>query len=119
MLLADLIDVSTRVAATRSRNEKTSLVAELLSRAEPDEVEVVATYLSGVPRQRRTGLGHRSLTDLPPPAAAPSLTVADVDAALGTVAAATGTGSRGVRASAVATLFGRATEAEQSYLVAL
>ena len=52
MLLADLIEVSARVAATRSRKEKTALVAELLARAEPDEVQVVATYLSGVPRQR-------------------------------------------------------------------
>ncbi|GAA1912643.1 ATP-dependent DNA ligase [Nocardioides marmoribigeumensis] len=119
MLLADLIDVSARVAATRSRNDKTALVADLLSRAEPDEVEVVATYLSGVPRQRRTGLGHRSLRDLPPPATSPTLTVADVDEALSTVATAAGTGSRAVRASAVSSLFGRATPEEQTYLTAL
>ncbi len=119
MLLADLIDVSTRVAATRSRNAKTELVAGLLGRAGPEEVAVVATYLSGVPRQRRTGLGHRSLRDLPAPSGSPSLTVADVDAALESVAAASGTGSRGVRAAAVASLFGRATEDEQRYLVAL
>ena len=119
MLLADLIDVSTRVGATRSRNDKTALVADLLSRAEPGEVEVVATYLSGVPRQRRTGLGWRSLSDLPPPATSPSLTVAEVDAALSEVAAASGAGSRAVRAAAVASLFGRATADEQRYLTAL
>ena len=119
MLLADLIDVSTRVAATRSRNEKTALVADLLSRAEPDEVAVVATYLSGVPRQRRTGLGWKSLADLPSPADTPSLTVAEVDAALESVASASGAGSRGVRAAAVTSLFGRATEDEQRYLTAL
>jgi DNA ligase-1 len=47
------------------------------------------------------------------------LTVADVDAALSVVAAASGPGSRSVRADAVASLFGRATEEEQRYLVAL
>jgi DNA ligase-1 len=119
MLLADLIDVSARVGATRSRKEKTALVADLLGRAGPDEVEVVATYLSGVPRQRRTGLGWKSLRDLPPPAASSTLTVADVDAALSVVAAASGTGSRAVRAEAVASLFGRATAEEQAYLTAL
>jgi DNA ligase-1 len=119
VLLADLIDTSTRIAATRSRNDKTALVADLLSRAEADEVEVVAPYLSGVPRQRRTGLGHRSLRDLPPPADSPSLTVADVDAALESVATASGAGSRAVRTAAVASLFERATEDEQRYLVAL
>ena len=42
---------------------------------------VVARYLAGELRQRRTGLGWRSLRDLPAPAATPSLRVLDVDAA--------------------------------------
>ena len=55
-------------------------VAECLRQA-GDDVLVVATYLSGSLTQRRTGVGWRSLTDLPPPAEEPSLTVAAVDAA--------------------------------------
>ena len=53
----------------------------------PDEVPVVARYLGGELRQRRTGLGWRSLTDLPAPAAEPTLEVLAVDAAFGTMAA--------------------------------
>jgi len=119
VLLADLVRTSTEVAATRSRTAKTGAIAALLRVAEPDEVEVVATYLSGVPRQRRTGLGYRALEHLPHPAAEPLLTVLEVDAALEKVSGLTGTGSRAARAAVVDELFGRATEAEQSWLRAL
>lgn len=119
MLLADLIDVSARLRATRSRKDKTALVAGLLERAEPAEVAVVATYLSGVPRQRRTGLGWRGLSDLPAPADSASLTVAEVDASLERLAGTSGAGSRAARAALVAELFARATADEQDYLRAL
>ena len=119
MLLADLVRTSAEVAATRSRTAKTAALARLLGEADATEVEVVATYLSGVPRQRRTGLGHRALEHLPPPAAEPGLTVLEVDAALDRVSRLTGTGSRGARAAEVHTLFGRATAPEQEWLRAL
>ena len=38
---------------------------DVLRAAGPDEVEVVASYLAGAPRQRRTGLGWRGLEVLP------------------------------------------------------
>ena len=42
-----------------------------------DEAEVAATYLGGSIRQRRTGVGWRSLGTLPAPASAPTLTLPD------------------------------------------
>ena len=63
------------------RLAKVATLAGVLRAASGDEAEVVATFLGGALRQRRTGLGHRSLRQLPPPAASPTLTVAEVDAA--------------------------------------
>ncbi|HET6562208.1 MAG TPA: ATP-dependent DNA ligase [Marmoricola sp.] len=119
MLLATLVQGSSEIAATRSRRAKTEVVARLLSEAEPDELEVVASYLAGVPRQRRTGLGWRGLADLPTPAAAPSLTVIEVDGALEAISRVAGSGSRATRATLVEGLFGRATVGEQTFLRAL
>jgi DNA ligase-1 len=119
MLLATLVQASSEIAATRSRRTKTEVVGRLLGEASPDEVEVVASYLAGVPRQRRTGLGYRGLADLPPPAASPSLTVTEVDEALEAISRVTGSGSRMARAGLVERLFARATAEEQAFLRAL
>ncbi len=116
MLLHEIVDVSARLAATRSRKVKTSLIASLLARAEPGQRELVAHYVSGRLRQRRTGLGWRGLQTLPPAAAAPSLDVEAVDGAFEHLASLAGPGSVGQRAAAVAELFGSATEAEQQWL---
>ena len=76
-------------------------------------------YLSGELRQRRTGVGWASLRDVPPPAAEPSLHVREVDAALERLAGLSGPGSQGARRDAIAELFARATDEEQSFLRAL
>ncbi len=119
MLLATLVQASSEIAATRSRRTKTEVVARLLGEADPEEVEVVASYLAGVPRQRRTGLGWRGLAELPQPSEAPSLTVTEVDAALEAISRVAGSGSRTARAALVEALFGRATTEEQTFLRAL
>ncbi len=119
MLLTDLVRTSSQVAATRSRLAKTAAIADALRAAEPAEVEVVAAYLAGAPRQRRTGLGWRGLAELPPPAVTPSLTVAEVDAALEEISRLAGAGSQAHRAAAVGALFARATSDEQRFLRAL
>jgi DNA ligase-1 len=119
MLLSTLVQASSEIAATRSRKTKTDVVARLLAEASPEEVQVVASYLAGVPRQRRTGLGYRGLADLPAPADAPSLTVSEVDAALEAISRVAGSGSRTTRAGLVEGLFGRATAEEQAFLKAL
>jgi DNA ligase 1 len=130
VLLADLAETHAAVAATRSRLEKRKLLADALRAAsrpddagpagEPveaaDEVEVVASFLSGRPRQRRTGVGWRSLAALPSPAARPTLAALDVDGALEATSALAGAGSQAARAAAVGDLFRRATEDEQRFL---
>ncbi len=119
MLLTEVVEVSARVAATRSRKDKTREIADLLARTEPAQREIVACFLSGRLRQRRTGLGWRSLQTLPEAAASPSLAVDEVDAAFAHVAALAGAGSAAARAEAVVALFRRATEAEQQWLRAV
>ena len=119
MLLADLVSTSNSVASTRSRLAKVEAIAERLRGAAPEEIPIVVSYLSGELRQRRTGVGWASLRDLPPPAAKPTLTVADVDGAFAHAAGASGPGSVAVRRHALASLFGRATEEEQRFLMML
>ena len=75
VLLAELVTTSTAVAATRSRLAKVAALADVLRRAEPGEIAIVVSYLSGELRQRRSGVGWAALRDLPPPAAVPSLQV--------------------------------------------
>ncbi len=138
MLLCHVVAVSAAVGATRARSEKTRLIADALRVAHdvtaddvagPDaasgrpyadaaarDVAIVTSYLSGTLPQRRTGVGWRSLTDPPEPAAEPRLTVAETDAALSAIAGYAGSGSAAARAAAVRGLLGRATSAEQAWL---
>ncbi|MGZ4469046.1 MAG: ATP-dependent DNA ligase [Nocardioidaceae bacterium] len=116
MLLTDLVEASRAVGATRSRTAKIAALAGALGAAAPDEVETVTAYLSGTLRQRRTGLGWRGLTDLPPPAAEPSLSVLEVHTTFEEISAVAGAGSKGRRDALVAGLFGRATADEQTLL---
>ena len=116
MLLADVAATSDALAATRSRLAKRALLVDLLRRTRPDEVPVVARYLAGELRQRRTGLGRRSLAALPQPAAGPSLEVLAVDAAFERMAGLAGPGSSTTRSALAAELFAAATEPEQRLL---
>lgn len=120
MRLEAVVDAARRLADTRSRLTKRAVIADLLNRAdEADDLELAALYLSGTLRQRRTGVGHRSLRDLPAPAGEPGLTLASTDAALEHLAGLTGPGSAVARREAVADLMARATADEQQHLVAL
>lgn len=116
MLLADIVATSNVVAATRSRKAKVAALADALRAAEPAELETVVSYLAGSLRQRRTGLGGRGLTDLPQPAAEPSLTVGEVHEAFDALAEIAGAGSQATRRTAVTALFARATAPEQTWL---
>jgi DNA ligase-1 len=121
MQLARLAEVSRAVGATRSRNAKRDLIAELLRATPPDELEIATAWLSGVLRQRRTGVGWRGLSTLPPPVAEPDpgLQLGDVDALLERVATMSGQGSATARSEAVGQLFGRMTAPEQEFLRAV
>ena len=116
MLLADVAATSTQVAATRSRLAKRALLVDLLRRTPPEDVEVVSRYLGGELRQRRTGLGWRSLSGLPAPADEPTLTVLEVDAAFEAMAGLAGPGSSVARSAAAQELFAAATADEQRLL---
>ena len=123
MLLERLAGTSAALGATRSRLAKRDLLVGVLTdlggTGDPEDaldLETVVSYLIGSLRQRRTGVGGRSLHDLPPPAAAASLTVAEVHEAFEAIAALSGAGSVSARAAAVEALFARATPAEQHFL---
>ncbi len=116
MFLRDVVEASRRVGATRSRKAKVESLAAAVRESVPDQVETATAYLSGVLRQRRTGLGWRSLTELPAPAEGSTLTVGEVHEAFERLSAVSGAGSRGERTSLVNDLFARATAEEQEYL---
>lgn len=116
MLLSRLAETWAALAATRSRNAKRDLIAGVLGEAEAGEIEIVVAYLSGSLRQRRTGVGWKSLQTVPDAALVSSLTVADVDQRFNDLAQLSGVGSAAARAAAVREVFALATTAEQGFL---
>ncbi|NLT53165.1 MAG: ATP-dependent DNA ligase [Actinomycetales bacterium] len=119
MLLAEVAAASEAVAAARGRTEKTALLAACLRSAERAEIPVIVTWLSGRTRQRRTGLGWASLAGMPPPATAPTLTVAEVDRFFQASLETSGSGSTTARRSALRQVLARATAREQRFLAGL
>ena len=115
MLFAAVVHASRQVAATSARNGKIAVLADLLTQAEADEVDLLAHFLAGRLRQRRTGIGWRSLTGFRP-AVAPGLTLAEVDAALDRLSDLSGPGSQLARKAGLAELMNRATDDEQRFL---
>ncbi|HTW99017.1 MAG TPA: hypothetical protein VMD59_09585, partial [Acidimicrobiales bacterium] len=118
MQLADLVQTSDALGATRSKSAKARLLAELLARAPVEEVGLVAGYLTGALRQGRVGIGWSTLAETLglPPASEASLGVGDVDEVVGRIEQATGPGSATARRTAVRQLFGRATAGEAEFL---
>ena len=119
MLLHRLAQASQQVAATRSRLAKVAALADALRDASGPEVEIAASYLGGALRQRRTGLGYRSVQRMPPSAAEPALDITEVDAIFEEMGGLAGPGSQTRRSALLADLLGRATELEQRYLAGL
>ncbi|MFA1550663.1 ATP-dependent DNA ligase [Actinomadura chokoriensis] len=119
MLIADIARTSGTVAGTSGRKAKVTALAECLRRADPGEAAIVVAYLSGELPQRQIGVGYAALRDVPPPAAEPSLTVPEVDAAFTGIGAVSGPGSVARRRELLAALLGRATRPEQDFLVRL
>jgi ATP-dependent DNA ligase I len=119
MRMRDLADASAAVRATSARGEKTEALAGLLRQAGPGEVMPAVAFLSGALTQRQIGVGWAQLRDPPPPAAASTLTVPEVDTAFGAIGALSGPGSQAARRAALQALLGRADAAEQDFLVRL
>src|SRR5579871_1701107 len=121
MRLAELVSASAAVASTSGRLEKIATLADLIRRTPPDHLPVVIAFLTGSTRQGRLGIGGATLHAMRdvPPADAPTLDVADVDAAFDRLAATSGAGSASSRDAQLRQLFGRATRAEQDFLARL
>jgi len=121
MLLSDLVETSRRVAGSPRRLEKTAALAELLRRLAPAEIEIAVAYLVGETPQGRIGIGPAMISGAMPAqaAAAPALTVTEVDAALQRLVEVSGSGSGAQRKHILGGLLARATHAEQDFLVRL
>src|SRR5207245_1673702 len=121
MRLNDLVQTSRRVAQTSGRLAKIELLAALLKRAAPAEIETAIAFLSGAPRQGRIGVGYASLeaARAEPAAEAATLEVVQADAALERLARTTGKGSAQEKNRLLRDLFARATQDEQEFLFRL
>ena len=122
MLLNQIVEVSDQLKATRSRSAKIGAIARLLQGRTAHELRTIVAWMSGDLLQGRigisTGRAHQygqgvAASDLP------GLTIEDVDRALIAVQEATGPGSLGVRERLLHDLLGKATEAEQAFLLRL
>jgi ATP-dependent DNA ligase I len=116
VLLTEVVQTSAAVGNTASRSAKVERVAVCLRRLAPDEAAIGVAYLSSQLRQRQIGVGYAAIRDLPAPAAMPSLSLIEVDAAFETIGRLAGRDSQAERRRQLVSLFGRATDAEQHFL---
>jgi DNA ligase-1 len=117
MLLHELVATTETVGSTSSRLAKIDALASLLSALDADEIAPAIGLLTAKPRQGRVGIGWRGVAALDVVhAAEPTLSVHDVDAALERLAAASGSGSGGVRRTVLDSLATRATAGEWDFV---
>jgi DNA ligase-1 len=118
--LTALVATSSQVALTSARSLKTRLLADFLRTVDSEELEIAVLYLSGEIRQGRIGIGPavlRSCAQTPAPA--PGLSLIEVDRALDELTTISGSGSSARRTTTLQTLFARATQTEQEFLLRL
>jgi len=119
-LLARLVDTSSRVGEQSGRRAKISLIAELLRDLSHAEIDIAVSYLAGLTRQGKTGIGWAALRDASSAGAVtPTLALVEVDAILQRIATTSGKGSTAQRAHLLSELFSQATSAEQDFLARL
>lgn len=96
------------------------MLADLLRRLQPEEVEVVVPFLSGRARQGKIGIGYRSVQAASStPADSPRLDILDVDQTFEALASVTGAGSEQQRAELLRRLLSSSTALEQRFLMNL
>ena len=124
MNLAELAAASERVAATASRNDKASELADVLRRIDRTEIPFAVASLSGRTRQGRIGIGYAAIRAALEAATRPdalseadALTLLDVDRAFDELAIVKGRGSAQARARILTELFSRAGDSERSFIV--
>ena len=117
MLLANVVETSSRVAATSKRLAKIELLADLLRQLSPDEIETIVSFLSGSTRRGRKGIGFATVREAEAtPAPEATLEVLDVDRALASLRTAKGRGSEQQKRAQLQSLMMLATAAEQRFL---
>src|SRR6266513_1139886 len=121
MLLADLVATSQQVARTSGRLEKIGLLAALLARVAPAEIEIATAFLCGVVRQAKLGVGYASVHAATPESAAESATLGlpAVDRAFEQIARLSGKGSADAKLRLLRELLLSATRDEQRFLTSL
>jgi DNA ligase-1 len=119
--LGNLVRVSQRVGASSSRLGKVRELASFLKTLAGEDVETAVHYLSGTIPQGRIGIGHSTLRDAAAqaPADSETLSIAEVNRRIETIAAIRGAGSAARRAESLTDLFVRGTSAEQRFLLRL
>jgi len=119
MLLDEIVRTSSDVASASGRLAKIGLLAGLLRRLTPADVDIAIPLLSGELRQGRIGLGPATIWAARPPvgAQAATLTLADIDETFARIAGTTGAGSAGTRQTLLGGLLQRATTPEQDFLM--
>jgi DNA ligase-1 len=116
-LLADVVTASRQLTDTSSRSGKVAILSALLRQLDAGEVASAVGFLAGVPRQGRVGIGYRTIYGIDAaPAPRASLTIEDLDRAIGAVQVTTGRGSAGKRREVLGELLGRATEGEADFI---
>jgi DNA ligase-1 len=117
MLFHDLAVASQSVAATTKRNEKVAILAEVLARLDPAEIIAGTAYLTGTTPSGKIGIGWATLAEVrPEPVPTAVLSIAEVDATLGQVAASSGEGVAAARRALLGGLFGAMTRVEQGFV---
>jgi DNA ligase-1 len=121
MKLRELAETSRRVAETSGRRDKVGLIARLLSRAPPAEIEIATAYLCGIVPQAKLGVGFATLREAAGDVAAdePAVELPEVDAVFARVASLAGKGSAAEKRRLLAGLLARLTRDEQRFLFGL
>jgi DNA ligase-1 len=119
--LARLAEVSDSVGATRSRLAKVALLSTCLRELDADERETGVAWLAGTLPTGRLGLGPAAVLEQRDvaPATEPTLTILAARDRLETLKSISGKGSADRRREILRSLFGAATEREQSFLARL
>src|SRR5260370_31487307 len=120
-LVAKLVDTSQAVSEHAARRTKIARMADFLRGLAPLEIDIAVSYLAGVTRQGRSGIGYALIRDARPVAnvEGPQLTLAEVDSTLDQIARASGRGSIAERTRLLSALFASATAREQEFLARL
>ena len=117
MLLASLVETSRRVRETSKRLEKTELIASLLRQLAPEEAEVAVSFLSGLTRQGKLGVGYATISAASGAHAdSPTLAILDVDRRLDELTRIAGPGSEHRKRELLDDMFSRATREEADFL---